>query len=152
MNDTVFDEAAAHVHFSKACFNQAWTLIEKPDRTEADNEAMIQLNQAALFHWGRRPDCTDRNRAIGYWQASRIRALLGHADEATRYAKLSLTHSAELTPFYQSYAHEARARAALTAGDVDAARRHATRARELLQAVDDPEERELLEADLASLP
>jgi hypothetical protein len=152
MNGSSFDDAAVHLHYSKTCFNRAWTLIEKTDRTPAEDEAMILLNQASLWHWSQRPDCTDRHWAIGYWQASRIRALVGHVQEAMRYAVLSLDHSGSLAPYYQANGYEALARAALVGGDVDAARTHAARAREFLQAIDDPEEREYLIADLASLP
>lgn len=31
-----FDLDAAHRHFSVACFNQAWALLDKPDRTPRD--------------------------------------------------------------------------------------------------------------------
>jgi hypothetical protein len=146
-----FDEAAAHVHFSKACFNRAWTLIEKPDRSAADDEAMILTSQASLWHWSQRSDCGDLQWSIGYWQASRIRALLGHGDEAMRYARLCLDHSGKLPAFYQAAAYEALARAAKVGGDHAAARAHAARARELADAVDDPEDREIIDADLATL-
>jgi hypothetical protein len=145
------DLAAAHVHFSATCFNAAWTLIEKPSRTAADDEQMIALNQASLWHWSQRPDCTERHRAIGFWQASRIRAILGHADEAARYAHLCLSNSGSLSPFYQACAHEALARAALVREDRAALEAHAMQMRAFLQAIDDPEEREIIVADLATL-
>jgi hypothetical protein len=75
----IIDVAAAHKHFSAACFNQAWDLIDKLDCTEADDCLMVALNQASIFHWMNRPDCTDMNLSVGYWQASRIQALLGNA-------------------------------------------------------------------------
>ncbi len=59
MSAIAFDVEAAHAHFSKACFNAARALIEKPDRTPAEGEEMIRLNQASLWHWTQRPDCTD---------------------------------------------------------------------------------------------
>lgn len=145
------DEAAAHVHFSAACFNRAWTLIERTDRTPADDEEMIALNQASLWHWSQRPDVGDRQRSIGYWQASRIRALLGHGVEAVRYAKLCLDHSDGLSPFYRAYAHEAMARAASVLGDATACRAQAMQARVYVQAIVDVDEREQVLADLATL-
>jgi hypothetical protein len=145
------DLAAAHVRFAATCFNAAWTLIEKQSRTPAEDEQMIALNQASLWHWSQRPDCTDRNRAIGFWQASRIRAILGHAHEATRYANLCLSYSGSLSPFHQACAQEALARAALVREDRAALEAHANQMRELLQTIDDPEEREIILADLATL-
>ncbi|MEO8935976.1 MAG: hypothetical protein ABI277_11390 [Burkholderiaceae bacterium] len=146
-----FDEAAAHAFFSKACFNLAWDLIEKSERSAADDERMIQLNQASLWHWTQRVDCTDRNRSVGYWQASRIRAIVGHADEAERYARLCMDCSAALAPFYRAYAHEALARAALSRGDEATCRTNAIQARVLVQAIVDDNERELVLADLETL-
>jgi hypothetical protein len=147
----VFDEAAAHLHFSKTCFNAAWALIEKDDRTEAENEEMIRLSQASLWHWTQRVDCTDRHLSIGYWQASRIHAIVGRASEAQRYADLCESHSHALVPFYRAYAKEALARSALAAGDPAAAAAHAMQARVLVQAIADEDERELVLADLETL-
>ena len=145
------DAAAAHVRFSKECFNLAWDLIVKIDRTAEEDEEMIRLNQASLWHWTKRPDCTDRNLAIGYWQASRIRAILGHAAEAMRYAKLCLQYSVALSPFLLGSAEEALARAALAAGDRAAVARHLERAHALAKLIADDAERTLLLDDLATL-
>ena len=46
-----FDTEQAHRYFSTHCFNMAWQLIEKPDRTPEDDEQMIRLAQASLWHW-----------------------------------------------------------------------------------------------------
>ena len=152
MEPAAFDVDAAHRHFAKTCFNAAWTLIGKADRTAEDDEEMIRLNHASLWHWTQRPDCTERNRSIGYWQASRIRALLGHGGEAGRYAALCLAHSGTLAPFYQAFAQEALARAAFVLGDSASGQAHAMQARVLVQAIAEPDERDLVLADLATLP
>jgi hypothetical protein len=146
-----FDEAAAHAHFAQWCFNHAWTLIEKPERSAADDEAMILLSQASLWHWTERADCTAKNLSIGYWQASRIRSLVGHPAEAMRCARLSLEHSAALPPFYLAYAHEAVARAALAAGDRTTADLYIAKAREFVATIADARNRDLVVADLATL-
>jgi len=150
-NAEAVDEAAAHVHFAAACSNRAWTLIERTDRTPADDEQMIELNQASLWHWSQRADVGDRQRSIGYWQASRIRSLLGHAVEAVRYAKLCLDHSDGLSPFHRAYAHEAMARAASVFGDAAACKAHTMQARVWVQAIEKAEDRDLVVADLATL-
>ena len=51
-----------------------------------------------------------------------------------------------------SDALEASARAAAVGGDFDAAERFEAEAREVLATMDDPEDREVVEKDLASLP
>lgn len=145
-----FDVQAAHRYFSAHCFNSAWDLIDKSGRSLEEGERMIQLNQASLWHWSQRPDCTDQNRSVGYWQASRIRALLGQADEARRYGQLCLQYSQELEPFYLGYAYEALARAEQAAGNQAGAREYAAEAQRLAGLVSDPEDRKLLMDDLGS--
>jgi len=146
-----FDVDAAHRYFSAHCFNSAWDLIDKTDRTPIEDERMVQLNQASLWHWSQRADCSDQNLSVGYWQAARIRALLGQVDEARRCGQLSLQYSEKLEPFYQGYAYEALARAELVAGDREKARELAAEARRLAGMVSDAEEKKLLLDDLAGI-
>ena len=63
-----FDLQVAHRYFSATCFNQAWELIDKPERTAEEDEAMVQLSLASTWHWTQREDCTPANLSIGYWQ------------------------------------------------------------------------------------
>jgi hypothetical protein len=152
MVDTAdLDLAAAHKHFSAWCFNRAWELIEKPDRTEADDRMMVALNQASIFHWSNRPDCTDKNLAVGYWQASRIQALIGNAQEAMRHALVCLGYSEALAPFHLGYAYEALARAASLSKDKAALTAHLDRADAFAAQVTDEADRKLLIADLEQL-
>jgi len=145
------DVAAAHRHFSAHCFNRAWDLIEKDDRTAEDDRLMVALSQASIFHWTERPDCTARNMSIGYWQASRIAALVGDAAGAARHAETCMAHSADLLPFYRGYANEAVARAALLEGDDSRAAANLAAAEALLSQISRQEDRERLAADLAQL-
>ena len=146
-----FDVAAAHKYFSAHCFNSAWDLIDKTDRTPDDDRLMVALNQASIYHWLQRDDCNDQRLSVGYWQASRIQALLGEAAQARRFADICLSLSADLKPFYLGYAHEALARAHRLGGDASATQRHLTLAHELAARVDDKDEREMLLADLQQL-
>lgn len=146
-----FDQAAAHRFFSANCFNRAWELIGKPDRTAEDDRLMVALNQASIFHWQQRLDCTDTHRSIGYWQASRIHALLGNAAEARRHAQTSLAFAQNAEPFYRGYAFEALARAEKLAGNPARAAEYAAKAQIDAQSVSEADEREALLADLAQL-
>ena len=56
-----FDTEQAHEFFSTHCFNKAWELIEKTDRTADEAEEMIQLAHASLWHWSQLPECSDKN-------------------------------------------------------------------------------------------
>jgi hypothetical protein len=144
-----FDVQAAHSYFSAHCFNSAWDLIDKSDRSPEEDERMIQLNQASLWHWSQRVDCSDQSLSVGYWQAARIHALLGQVGEARRYGQLSLQYSGQLEPFYRGYAYEALARAEQVAGNKEKEQEFAAEARRLAEMVSDAEEKKLLVDDLA---
>jgi hypothetical protein len=146
-----FDLAAAHRFFSVDCFHKAWDLIEKPDRTPEEDEAMIRLNQASIWHWTQREDCAGRNLSIGYWQASRIHALLGRVDEARRYGHLCLQYSRPEPPFFLAYAYEALARAEKLAGNDALVDTYHAEAARLAELVTDPEDKQLLIADLNTI-
>jgi hypothetical protein len=146
-----FDLVAAHKHFSAWCFNSAWELIEKPDRSEWEVRWMEALSHASIFHWISRPDCTDKNLSVGYWQASRIQALIGNAQEAVRHARTCLGYSTNLEPFYIGYAYEALARAASLMNDAANLADYLDRAESFAEQVQDEQDRQLLVADLAQL-
>ncbi len=149
--EPTFDVEAAHKHFSAACFNAAWDLIEKSDRTLEEDEQMIRLNQASLWHWTQRADGTDKNISIGYWQASRIYALLGQAANALRYAELCLQITPPDETFCLGYAHEALARAYRIAGERDKSATHLAQAKTLADAIEKADDKKLLVDDLATI-
>ena len=146
-----FDLAAAHRFFAPDCFNRTWELIEKPDRTAADNEAMLLGAMASLWHWTQRADCTDQNRSIGHWQVSRVYALLSQGENAMRHAQRSLELVGDAGPFFVGYSHEAIARAALLLGDAVTAESHLGAARQFLTQIPGEKDRAFLEKDLSEL-
>jgi hypothetical protein len=146
-----FDSPAAHRFFSAHCFNEAWVLIDKANRTEEENRLMLALSFASLWHWTQRDDCVSRNLSIGYWQISRIFALLGDVANARRYGDACMEHSLSESPFLLAYAHEALARAAALNGDSNRCAHHLTDARKLAPRISDAEERAVLEKDLLSI-
>ncbi len=113
MNDLEDDMAKIHENLSVQCFNSAWDLIDRTDRTPAEDEEMLRLSMASCWHWTQRLDCTDQSLSIAYWQVSRIHSILGRADEARRYGELCLAASQgkNIAPFALAYAYEALARA-----------------------------------------
>ena len=143
-----FDAARAHNFFAADCFNRAWSYIDKAQRTPAEDEQMLLLSSASLWHWTQRDDCTDRSLSVGYWQIARVHALLGRAADAIRCGELCLRHSQNEPPFYLGYAHEALARAATIGGDNGRAAKHLSEARRLAAQVADADERSMLERDL----
>ncbi len=148
-----FEIADAHRYFAVDCFNKAWDLIDQSERTPDEDQQMIGLGQASLWHWARREDCTDRNLSVGCWQVSRIYALVGQADEARRYGQLSLDSGrrSELPPFFIGYSHEALARAEAGLENRTEMEKHLESAREEADKVSGAEEKKQLLDDLADI-
>ena len=151
MVSATVNEAEAHRFFSAHCFNRAWDLIRKSNRTTIECEQMLQLSQASLWHWTQRSDCTTKNLSIGNWQLSRIYALLGQAENALRSARMCLHYSENTSPFFIGYAHEALARSAAVAEDDVGKAHHLAEARRYLARIPDDGNRAVLQADLESL-
>jgi hypothetical protein len=145
-----FDLAAAHKYFSANCFNRAWDLIDKPERSPQEDETMLHLSLASLWHWSQREDHTPVNLSVGYWQVARVYALLGQADNARRYGQLSLEalQDQDDLPFYLGYAYEALARAESLAGNRSQAGAYLAEARQAAARIPDPDDRQQLLNDL----
>ncbi|MCH7762611.1 MAG: hypothetical protein IIB95_02570 [Candidatus Marinimicrobia bacterium] len=152
MSDLHFkNQAELHKHFSIHCFNKAWELIDKTDRSEEETEEMVHYAMASLFHWSKREDCTERHKSIGCRQVSRCYALAGDLDQAERYGKLCLEFSENEEPFYLGYAHETLARVHALNGNTKEKGKHLNIARSLSETIKDKEEKELLLADLKTI-
>ncbi len=74
--------------------------------------------------------------------------MLGRADEARKYAQLSLEYTREGEAFYRGYAYEALARAETVAGNRKQAEGYLEESRRLAESVQDPEERKRILDDL----
>jgi hypothetical protein len=148
-----FNLEAAHRYFAPAAFNLAWTFLDKPERTPEDADRLLEASYASLWHWRQRSDCNPAKLAIGYWQLSRIYAVLGRATDAERYAQLSLASANDAgKPFLRGYAYEALARASAVAGDSRACRERLEQAQQWASQIQESDERKGLEDDLASIP
>ena len=148
-----FDLSSAHRYFSAECFNRTWDFIQKPKRTAEDNQKMILLSLASLWHWSQRSDCTPTNLSIGYWQASRVYALVGQAENARIYGQLCIKASQgeAVLPFYLGYAYEALARAEMVAGNREKMTDYLQQAFQVAEQISDPEEKKMLLDDLSTI-
>lgn len=148
-----FDHGAAHKYFATNCFNQAWDLIEKTDRTPAEDEDMIRLSLASHYHWTQREDYSDTGASIAYWQTSHIYAVLGQADNARRYGQLCLnvSQAEEIPPFFLGYAYEALARAESTAGNRKQAQEYIDQAKSIAEKIQEADDKKQLLNDLNTI-
>ncbi|MHC2070235.1 hypothetical protein ACYFX5_22400 [Bremerella sp. T1] len=146
-----FDLQTAHRHFAAEAFNTAWDLIDSKDRTAEQELEMLARAFASLWHWKHRDDLTNQSRSVGYWQISRAFALLSEGSMAMRCGQLALKYARGTLPFYEAYAYEALARAAVISGDSAAAKKYLAAARTLVERVEEASSREMLLADLQSI-
>ena len=145
-------DAADHRELGKALFNRVWELLETPDRSPEQTDEMIHAAHASRYHWtvGGEP----ANRARGEWQCARVYSTLGRGEPALWHARrcVELCEAHGLVDWDLAAACEGMARASAVAGDREAAADWAARARAALAGVADPEDRELIEGDLATIP
>jgi hypothetical protein len=135
-------------------FNHVWTLLRRDARTVEQDDEMIHAAHASRHHWAEAG--TAVNLARGEWQCSRVYATLGRAEPALHHARRCLeiceANAGDLEAFDLPFAYEALARAHAVAGDRDEAERWAARGREAAAAIREAEDRELVLADLATIP
>lgn len=143
--------AILHRTLAPRAFNETWTLLDAEDLAREDEEQMLASTFAQRYHWY--AVGTERNRAIADWQVSRVAAVLGYADLARRFGERSLEIAIEysLDPFVMGFAHEAIARAAAVVDDVETFTEHLELARATLAEIEDDQDREVLQADLAEM-
>ena len=133
-------------------FNLVWTLLEKTGRSVEDDDRMLHAAHASRYHWGQVGGA--EQVAIGEWQCARVYSVLGRAEPALHHARrcLAVTTTADVPDWLVASAHEGLARAYAVAGDREAAVREQAAARDALERVADPEDRQVVEDDLASIP
>jgi DNA-binding transcriptional MerR regulator len=133
-------------------FNSTWTLLEKESRTADEDDRMLHMAHASRYHWDNAGD--DQNRAIGEWQCSRVYATLGRGEPALFHARRCVDYAGRdgVDDWVMASAQEAMARAYAVAGDVESARDARDHALKLAQALTDEEDRDIVLADLDTLP
>jgi hypothetical protein len=128
-------------------FNETWRLME----SRADDMRMVNCAHASAYHWSVAPECKPENLARGEWLVARVYTLVGRAEPALAHAEQcrELCERNDVADWDLAFAYEALARASRVAGDAEAAHRFVELARAV--EISDPEDRELLEQDLATI-
>lgn len=133
-------------------YNDVWRLMELPDRTPEQSDAMLHAAHASRHHWAAVGGPV--NLARGEWLCARVYSVLGRAEPAVWHARrcLELAMESEGREDWDvPGAQEALARAYLTAGNRDEARRWAKLGLASVAAVANREDREPIEKDLREL-
>lgn len=137
-----------------AANNSTWELLDGRELTADEADDLLGRAYAATYHWSRASGATPVNAARGSWLVSRCHAVLGHGELALHHAERAAEHVTAAgglaADFDHAYVHEATARALACLGRADEARAELEAARAV--AIADPEDRAIVEADLAAGP
>ena len=150
-------DAAAHRQLGKDLYNLTWSLIEATDRSPDQDDAMLFATHASAYHWSKSGG-TLANAARSHWQIARVYSTLGRGEPAVWHATrcLELAEAAVKAGVADDWdvpgALEGLARAQAVAGDRAAAEATRARALQAVQAIADPEDRQLIEQDLETTP
>jgi hypothetical protein len=134
-------------------FNYTWTLLEKPDRTQEQDDEMLNAAHASRYHWGEVGEAVNLSR--GEWQVSRVYSVLGRGEPALYHARrcVEINEANDAREDWElGSAYEAMARASAVAGDPAGRDEWKSRAVAELAKIADAEDRQVLEQDLATLP
>lgn len=137
---------------AKRLFNAVWDLLEKLGRSAEDVDAMINMAHASRYHWGNVG--TPQNASIGEWQIARVYSELGRGEPAVFHARraLAIAEGAKADAWLTASAFEGMARACAVAGDPAAAAEWKAKAVVALEAIGDPEDRDIVQRDVDTLP
>ena len=146
-----------HRRFAVECNNQAWDLIDKERRSPAQDREMLYLAYGAAYHWSKVG--TPLNDARAEVTLAHAHALLGQGEAALEYARRALSFFEAKEGQEQpgedwdlAFAHAEMALAAASLGDSELHARHYRLARQLGQAILDPDDRQVLLAVLDRIP
>lgn len=145
------DVAQIHRMLAAELFNRVWSLLERQDRTSADDDTMLHAAHASRFHWGE--DGAPVNLVRGEWQVSRVYAVLKRPEPALWHARrcLELCKLHGIGDFDLAFAYEAMARAHAVAEQPDAVNSYLQLARQAGRQIAEQDDRDVFLADLATI-
>jgi len=147
----ISDQGKFHRQCAVDCFNGTWDLLEKTDRTTADDARMIHMAHASRYHWGEIG--TPLNFARGDWQISRVYAVLGEGANALKYGQscLLLCQENGFTDFDLAFAYEAIVRAYSVLGEATQQAQYLQLAQQAGEAIAEEDEKKYFFSELGTI-
>ena len=146
----VYTEPEAHRHFAAKLNGEVWGLLEKADRSSADDELMIHAAHASCRHWLKVGSGLHHQRAE--WLIAHVYSELGLANAALRHANRCQALTGEyadlMEDFDRAYAYEAMARANALAGNQAEALEYLQLAEAAGQVIADDQSKQFFIGDL----
>ncbi len=132
--------------------NQAWRLSESTSRSPAESEEMLHAAHAAMYFWSIVGN--PGNRAHAAQLLAHVYALLGRGEDAAAYLSASSAHFAntDCAPWEVAISHAVAANVAASLNDRLRHEEHYEKARDLIAALPDPEDRNILLPTLNVVP
>ena len=150
--EETYTESEAHRHFAAKLNGVVWSLIEKADRSKAEEENMLHSAHASCCHWLEVGTGLHHQRAE--WMIARVYSELGLAESALRHAsrcrELTQEHGDLMEDFDRAYALKAMARANAVAGKPAEALEFLQLAEAAGQAIADDQSKQFFVGDLNS--
>jgi hypothetical protein len=150
-------ERDLHRFFGVEFNNEVWALIDdglSPESPEADRDLALYGAYASLRHWLEAG--TVANQARGEHLVARAALAVGQPEVSLTHARRCLAlveaHEQDMADWDAPFGHEALARALAATGDREGGAAHRLRAVDLTAALVDPEDRAILEGELAREP
>lgn len=144
---------ATHRRLAVDLFNRSWQLLELERQTPEQDDELVHVAHASRYHWGEVG--TPAHLARGENQCARVYATLGRPEPALHHANRCLELVRAGGEGFEDWdlasALEIVARAHLATGSTAEARHYAELARSELDAISDPDEREIIASQVAEL-
>ncbi len=99
-----------HRDMGAATFNRSWEILLKEDRSRQDEDYLINMVHASLFHW--RQVGEPVNVLRGEWMIAHVYTLLRHKEAACYHAEntLRIAEEVKAADWDLAYSYEAMAR------------------------------------------
>jgi hypothetical protein len=146
-------DAESERRVAAALYNHVWDLLETPDRTPVQDEALLHAAHASRWHWG--VIGGPEQKIVGDWLLSRAYAGAGRGGAAVHYARMAVAGCdayPEAPDWLAASTAEGMARALVADDDRPAAHEWRDRAAAALAEIADAEDRDLIAAQIADLP
>jgi hypothetical protein len=142
-----------HRELGAELFNKVWDLLAVEQRTPDQEAEMIHAVHASAYHWSCAREGPRMARAE--WQCSWVYSELERPEPALYHAhrceSVCKEYADELEDFDLPAMHEAFARAQLVAGNRQEAMHRLKLATDLCAQIADPEDREIIRAQIDSI-
>jgi hypothetical protein len=146
----------AHNYFAIEYNNRLWDLLDKKNRTEEEDNQIINYAHTSLVHWSENPKGTIVNIQRGEYMIANVYCYIGIKEQSLYYAKRCLKITEEnkenMKDFDIAYAHLIMARALALSENKEEATKYYQMAVYSGNLIQNMEDKKFFDGDLKSGP